>query len=69
MSNIHFDFGDLKDARISTLNPQHSQKVSQFHKNLKSSYGPKLNELQVPYFFSFSFFFLLGKIKILINEN
>ncbi|XP_075237123.1 protein Loquacious-like isoform X2 [Lycorma delicatula] len=46
MSNINIDYGDLKDTRISTLNPQHSQKVSQFHKNLKSSYGPKLNELQ-----------------------
>nr|AFA41504.1 tar RNA binding protein-like protein [Laodelphax striatellus] len=39
-------FSDLKDAKISTLNPQTSLKVSQFHKNLKSSFGIKLNDLQ-----------------------
>ena len=41
------DFGELKDSKISTLTQQHSHKVSQFHKNLKSASGPKLKELQV----------------------
>ncbi|XP_063989845.1 interferon-inducible double-stranded RNA-dependent protein kinase activator A-like isoform X2 [Diachasmimorpha longicaudata] len=39
-------YADLKDSKISTLTTPHSHKVSQFHKNLKSSAGVKLSELQ-----------------------
>ncbi|XP_065332889.1 RISC-loading complex subunit tarbp2-like isoform X3 [Cloeon dipterum] len=40
-------YAELKDSKIATLTPPHSQKVSMFHKSLKSSSGAKLNELQV----------------------
>lgn len=40
-------YADLKDSKISTLTTPHSLKVSQFHKNLKSSTGVKLCQLQV----------------------
>lgn len=46
VSQIALDFGELKDSKIATLTQQHSHKVSQFHKNLKSATGPKLKELQ-----------------------
>ncbi|XP_059488357.1 RISC-loading complex subunit tarbp2-like isoform X2 [Neocloeon triangulifer] len=39
-------FAELKDSKIATLTPPHSQKVSMFHKSLKSASGPKLTELQ-----------------------
>ncbi|XP_073970152.1 protein Loquacious-like isoform X2 [Rhodnius prolixus] len=40
------EWGELRSAKISALSPQQNVKISQFHKNLKSSTGPKLNELQ-----------------------
>jgi RISC-loading complex subunit TARBP2 len=40
-------YADLKESKIATLNTKHGIKVSQFHKNLKSATGDKLNELQV----------------------
>ncbi|KAG8247815.1 RISC-loading complex subunit tarbp2 [Homalodisca vitripennis] len=46
VSQINHEFGELKEAKIPTLTTPHSHKVSQFHKNLKSSFGEKLNELQ-----------------------
>ncbi|XP_022189835.2 RISC-loading complex subunit tarbp2 isoform X1 [Nilaparvata lugens] len=46
IQRISNKFTDLKDTKISTLNTQTSLKVSQFHKNLKSAFGVKLNELQ-----------------------
>ncbi|XP_054286754.1 interferon-inducible double-stranded RNA-dependent protein kinase activator A homolog isoform X1 [Macrosteles quadrilineatus] len=46
VSQIGLEYADLKEAKISTLTTAHSHKVSQFHKNLKSSYGEKLSELQ-----------------------
>ncbi|XP_063228322.1 interferon-inducible double-stranded RNA-dependent protein kinase activator A homolog isoform X1 [Bacillus rossius redtenbacheri] len=39
-------YADLKDSKISTMTSTQSHKVSQFHKNLKMSSGPKLSELQ-----------------------
>lgn len=45
-SNVSARYVDLKDSKISTLTTPHSHKVSQFHKNLKSSTGIKLYELQ-----------------------
>lgn len=49
MSNLQLQgrYSGLKDSKIPTLNIQHTQKVSQFHKTLKQSNGPKLKELQV----------------------
>ncbi|XP_034944137.1 RISC-loading complex subunit tarbp2-like isoform X2 [Chelonus insularis] len=44
--NITARYASLKDSKISTLTTPHSHKVSQFHKNLKSSAGLKLSELQ-----------------------
>ncbi|KAL1137856.1 hypothetical protein AAG570_009552 [Ranatra chinensis] len=46
LSQIAAEFGQLKSDKMTTLPSSHSLKVSQFHKNLKSSYGPKLTELQ-----------------------
>ncbi|XP_066997977.1 protein Loquacious isoform X1 [Anabrus simplex] len=45
-ANVESRYSDLKDSKISTLTTSHSQKVSQFHKNLKLSTGAKLAELQ-----------------------
>ncbi|XP_011309119.1 probable RISC-loading complex subunit BRAFLDRAFT_242885 [Fopius arisanus] len=45
-ANVSARYADLKDSKISTLTTPHSHKVSQFHKNLKSSTGVKLSELQ-----------------------
>ncbi|XP_058794643.1 RISC-loading complex subunit tarbp2-like isoform X3 [Phymastichus coffea] len=45
-ANVSAHFADLKDSKIATLTTPHSHKVSQFHKNLKSSTGVKLFELQ-----------------------
>ncbi|XP_066581474.1 protein Loquacious-like isoform X2 [Prorops nasuta] len=45
-ANVNARYADLKGSKISTLNTVHSHKVSQFHKNLKSSTGIKLYELQ-----------------------
>ncbi|XP_015513459.2 protein Loquacious-like isoform X1 [Neodiprion pinetum] len=45
-ANMSARYADLKDSKISTLTPPHSLKVSQFHKNLKSSTGVKLCQLQ-----------------------
>lgn len=39
-------YSDLKDAKIATLTNQHSYKVSQFHKQLKGTYGKSLAKLQ-----------------------
>lgn len=39
-------YTSLKDGNIATLTPSHSQKVSQFHKNLKCSTGRHLSNLQ-----------------------
>uniref|UniRef100_A0A1B6CST5 DRBM domain-containing protein n=1 Tax=Clastoptera arizonana TaxID=38151 RepID=A0A1B6CST5_9HEMI len=50
VANCALDFGELKDSKIATLNSSHSNKVSQFHKNLKSAIGQKLNELQTVVF-------------------
>nr|CAD7395416.1 unnamed protein product [Timema poppensis] len=44
--NVAARYADLKDSKISTLSTNHSHKVSQFHKNLKGSSGPKLSDLQ-----------------------
>ncbi|XP_074108784.1 protein Loquacious-like isoform X1 [Cotesia typhae] len=44
--NLAARYTTLKDSKISTLTTPHSHKVSQFHKNLKSSTGVKLSELQ-----------------------
>ncbi|XP_044271473.1 RISC-loading complex subunit tarbp2-like isoform X1 [Tribolium madens] len=46
MCNLQGRYSGLKDSKIPTLNIQHTQKVSQFHKALKQSNGPKLKELQ-----------------------
>lgn len=46
-ANVNARYADLKGSKISTLNTAHSQKVSQFHKNLKSSTGVTLFKLQV----------------------
>lgn len=40
------EWGELRSAKISALSPQQNIKISQFHKNLKSSKGHKINELQ-----------------------
>ncbi|XP_058817626.1 interferon-inducible double-stranded RNA-dependent protein kinase activator A homolog isoform X1 [Topomyia yanbarensis] len=40
-------YSGLKDARISSLTTGHGQKVSQFHKGLKSRCGETLRKLQV----------------------
>ncbi|XP_033219598.1 RISC-loading complex subunit tarbp2-like isoform X2 [Belonocnema kinseyi] len=45
-ANLSARYADLKESKISTLTTGHSHKVSQFHKNLKSSTGVKLYELQ-----------------------
>ncbi|XP_012262946.2 RISC-loading complex subunit tarbp2-like isoform X1 [Athalia rosae] len=45
-ANMSARYADLKDSKISTLTTPHSLKVSQFHKNLKSSTGVKLCQLQ-----------------------
>nr|CAD7396925.1 unnamed protein product [Timema cristinae] len=45
--NVAARYADLKDSKISTLSTNHSHKVSQFHKNLKGSSGPKLSDLQI----------------------
>ncbi|XP_024944257.1 RISC-loading complex subunit tarbp2 isoform X2 [Cephus cinctus] len=45
-ANVSACYADLKDSKISTLTTPHSHKVSQFHKNLKSSTGVKLCQLQ-----------------------
>lgn len=47
MCNLQGRYTGLKDCKIPTLNMQHTHKVSQFHKTLKQSSGPKLKELQV----------------------
>jgi hypothetical protein len=47
MCNLQGRYSGLKDSKIPTLHVQHTQKVSQFHKTLKQSNGPKLKELQV----------------------
>ncbi|XP_076064631.1 double-stranded RNA-binding domain-containing protein loquacious isoform X2 [Oratosquilla oratoria] len=39
-------YSGLKDSKVMSLTTSHSQKVSQFHKNLKQSPGKKLQELQ-----------------------
>ncbi|XP_014211571.1 interferon-inducible double-stranded RNA-dependent protein kinase activator A homolog [Copidosoma floridanum] len=44
--NVSTHYSTLKDSKIATLTTTHSHKVSQFHKNLKSSTGIKLFELQ-----------------------
>ncbi|KAK0077384.1 hypothetical protein PV325_004004 [Microctonus aethiopoides] len=46
-TNVIVPYLNLKDSKISTLTTPHSLKVSQFHKNLRSSTGLKLSELQV----------------------
>ncbi|KAL2748510.1 RISC-loading complex subunit tarbp2-like isoform X1 [Vespula maculifrons] len=45
-ANVNARYADLKGSKISTLTTPHSHKVSLFHKNLKSSTGVKLFELQ-----------------------
>ncbi|KAK2584305.1 hypothetical protein KPH14_006699 [Odynerus spinipes] len=45
-ANVNAHYADLKGSKISTLTTPHSHKVSLFHKNLKSSTGVKLFELQ-----------------------
>ncbi|XP_043463758.1 interferon-inducible double-stranded RNA-dependent protein kinase activator A homolog isoform X2 [Leptopilina heterotoma] len=45
-ANLSARYADLKESKISTLTTAHSHKVSLFHKNLKSSTGVKLFELQ-----------------------
>lgn len=47
MSSLQGRYASLKDSKITKLSTQHSHKVSQFHKALKQSTGPKLAELQV----------------------
>lgn len=47
VSNILSRYSDLKEENILTLTNQHSFKVSQFHKMLKSTYGKTLAKLQV----------------------
>lgn len=47
ISNILSRYSELKEASIPTLTNQHSYKVSQFHKMLKSTYGKSLAKLQV----------------------
>ncbi|XP_016839605.1 interferon-inducible double-stranded RNA-dependent protein kinase activator A isoform X1 [Nasonia vitripennis] len=49
-ANVNAHYADLKDSKIATLTTPHSHKVSQFHKNLKSSTGVKLFELQTHLF-------------------
>lgn len=46
VANVAARYADLKDSKISTLSTSHSHKVSNFHKNLKQSSGPKLSDLQ-----------------------
>ncbi|XP_063907607.1 RISC-loading complex subunit tarbp2 isoform X2 [Zophobas morio] len=46
MCNLQGRYSGLKDSKIPTLTMQHTHKVSQFHKALKQSNGPKLKELQ-----------------------
>ncbi|KAJ8675325.1 hypothetical protein QAD02_011111 [Eretmocerus hayati] len=45
-ANVNERYASLKESKIATLTSPHSHKVSQFHKNLKSSTGVKLFELQ-----------------------
>lgn len=40
-------FAGLKDNKFSTMTAMLNVKVSQFHKNIKCSTGPKLDELKV----------------------
>uniref|UniRef100_T1GI91 Uncharacterized protein n=1 Tax=Megaselia scalaris TaxID=36166 RepID=T1GI91_MEGSC len=40
-------YGDVKDSSVQSINNSYSQKVAQFHKTLKNSSGPKLNNLQL----------------------
>ena len=59
MCNLQGRYSGLKDSKIPTLTMQHTHKVSQFHKALKQSNGPKLKELQV--------FDLIVRISVLIS--
>uniref|UniRef100_A0A0A9Z792 Putative RISC-loading complex subunit BRAFLDRAFT_242885 n=1 Tax=Lygus hesperus TaxID=30085 RepID=A0A0A9Z792_LYGHE len=43
---ISSEWEELRHAKISTVTREHTQTISQFHKNLKSSEGPKLNDLK-----------------------
>ncbi|KAF7992819.1 hypothetical protein HCN44_005163 [Aphidius gifuensis] len=44
--NASSRYAELKDVKIPTLTTPHRQKVSQFHKNLKTATGIQLSELQ-----------------------
>ncbi|XP_019873390.1 interferon-inducible double-stranded RNA-dependent protein kinase activator A homolog B isoform X2 [Aethina tumida] len=44
--NLEGRYACLKDSKIKKMNTSQTQKVAQFHKNLKQSSGVKLNELQ-----------------------
>lgn len=46
VSNVASRFAGLKDSKFCTMNAMLNVKVSQFHKNIKCSTGPKLNELK-----------------------
>lgn len=52
-------FAGLKDSKFYTMTAMLNVKVSQFHKNIKCSTGPKLDELKVIIFVIFKFIFLL----------
>ncbi|KAF6209125.1 hypothetical protein GE061_014868 [Apolygus lucorum] len=43
---ISSEWEELRRAKISTVTREHTQTISQFHKNLKTSEGPKLNDLK-----------------------
>lgn len=46
VSNVASRFAGLKDSKFYTMTPMLNVKVSQFHKNIKCSTGPKLDELK-----------------------
>ncbi|XP_034242182.1 interferon-inducible double-stranded RNA-dependent protein kinase activator A homolog isoform X2 [Thrips palmi] len=46
VSNVASRFAGLKDNKFSTMTAMLNVKVSQFHKNIKCSTGPKLDELK-----------------------
>ncbi|KAE8750709.1 loquacious isoform C [Frankliniella occidentalis] len=46
VSNVASRFAGLKDSKFHTMTAMLNVKVSQFHKNIKCSTGPKLDELK-----------------------
>jgi len=63
------DLGELKSAKVPTLTTQHTVKISQFHKQLKSSEGPKLLELQVATLMESNFNFVEFLQEIAAEQN